>query len=143
MTNRTREALARPEVRKAFEEELIVGEANDTVIALLDSLGITQKELARRLGVSAGRVSQILSGAENLTLRSLGALGWALGVRFELAPAPMANRAGTPAESDPPPPAWLSRMRPQMSFDFRPLRLPPARKLPALRVVKPQEWQAA
>src|SRR5690606_27124167 len=96
-----------PETRRAFEEELLVGEATDTVAALVDSLGLSQEELAQRLGVSAGRVSQLLSGAENLTLRSLGALGWALGVRFNLQPSAMADRHGTPALDDPLAPAWL------------------------------------
>jgi len=103
-------ALQNPDVRRVFEEEVLVGEATDTVIGLLESLGLPRKELARRLGVSRGRVSQILSGEENLTLRSLGALGWALGMRFQLTPTPMADRRGTPATDDPPVPQWLSRM---------------------------------
>jgi transcriptional regulator with XRE-family HTH domain len=35
------------------------------------------------MGVSPGRVSQILSGDENLTLRTVGAVLDALGTRFE------------------------------------------------------------
>jgi transcriptional regulator with XRE-family HTH domain len=35
------------------------------------------------MGVSPGRVSQILSGDENLTLRTLGAVVKALGARIE------------------------------------------------------------
>lgn len=101
------EAMHDPEIRRVFEEELLVGEAIATVAALVDALGLSQKELAQRLGVSAGRVSRILSGEENLTLRSLGALGWALGVRFDLQPSAMADRHGTPALDDPPVPAWL------------------------------------
>ncbi|NRQ33461.1 helix-turn-helix transcriptional regulator [Nonomuraea sp. NN258] len=44
---------------------------------------ITRADLAASLGVSAGRVSQILSGDENLTLRTLGAVIDALGARLE------------------------------------------------------------
>ena len=99
--------LADPDVRRVFEEELLVGEATDTVAALVESLGLSQRELAARLGVSEGRVSQILSGGTNLTLRSLAGLGWALGVEFKLHPHAMADRRGTPSESDPPAPAWL------------------------------------
>jgi transcriptional regulator with XRE-family HTH domain len=132
-------ALADPEVRRTYEEELLFGEATDTVDALIESLKISQRELARRLGVSEGRVSQVLSGGENLTLRSLAALGWAVGVRFELRPVPMANRAGTPAESDPPAPAWLGALEKQPAVEFRTLRLPPVGKLamrkPDLRLV--------
>ena len=78
---RKRELLADPEIRRAYEEELLFGEATDTVTALVESLGLTQRELARRLGVSEGRVSQILSGKANLTLRSRAGLGARRAVR--------------------------------------------------------------
>lgn len=139
MSDRYGTALSNPVIRRVFEEELLVNEATDTVAGLLASFGITQKELAKRLAVSPGRVSQILSGAENLTLKSLGALGWALGVRFELSPTPMSDREGTPANADPPPPSWLDRLRPEADFNFRQISLPPAGKIsikPRLRVVR-------
>src|SRR6202034_4330642 len=44
--------------------------------------GITRADLAGRMGVSPGRVSQILGGGENLTLRTLAALSTALDARF-------------------------------------------------------------
>jgi transcriptional regulator with XRE-family HTH domain len=110
MSHKLNPALKDPEVRRVFEEEFLVGEATDTIAGMLESLGITQRELGERIGVSPGRVSQILSGEENLTLRSLGALAWALGVRFELRPVPMADRIGTPAVDDPPAPVWLGRL---------------------------------
>lgn len=46
--------------------------------------GLTRADLAARLGVSPGRVSQILSGGENLTMRTLAALSVALDARFDL-----------------------------------------------------------
>lgn len=129
MRNRTKEAMSNVAVRRAFEEELILDEATDTVSALLDSLGLTQRALADRLSVTPGRVSQILSGDENLTLKTLGALGWALGVRFEFMPSPMADRAGTPAKDDPEVPEWLSRLRPEATVNYGPLTLPPAERV--------------
>ena len=45
--------------------------------------GISRADLAARMGVSPGRVSQILSGGENLTLRTLSALAVALDARFD------------------------------------------------------------
>lgn len=101
--------LMNPGVRRAFEEELLVAEATDTLEAYLESTGITRKELATRLGISPGRVTQILSGGENLTLRSLASVAWALGLRLQMEAAPT-DRAGTPAENDPPAPRWLSRV---------------------------------
>ncbi|GLI01107.1 helix-turn-helix domain-containing protein [Phytohabitans aurantiacus] len=45
---------------------------------------ITRAELASTMGVSPGRVSQILSGDENLTLRTLGSVIDALGAEIDL-----------------------------------------------------------
>lgn len=104
------EALQDRDVRRTYEEEVLYNEATDTVEALLESLQITRKELAQRLGVSQRRVNQILSGSEDLTLRTLAALAWALGLRLELHATPMADRRGTPAEGDLDPPSWLSAL---------------------------------
>jgi transcriptional regulator with XRE-family HTH domain len=46
--------------------------------------GVTKSELARRLKLTPGRVSQILSGDENLTLRTLAMVCAALGAHFEM-----------------------------------------------------------
>jgi len=45
--------------------------------------GLSRAELASRMGVSPGRISQILGGGENLTLRTLAALATALDARFD------------------------------------------------------------
>ncbi len=45
--------------------------------------GLTRADLAARMGVSPGRVSQILGGGENLTPRTLAALSTALDARFD------------------------------------------------------------
>lgn len=125
MTDKFEELMADPQGRRAFEEELLIGDVTDTLEALLRSLRLTQRELARRLDVSDGRVSQMLAGTGNLTLRSLAAVGWALGMRLELQPKPMSNRIGTPAQSDPPAPAWLHRLGGTARIQFDPaLRVP-------------------
>lgn len=141
-----RDLLADPDVRRAFEEELLFGEVTDTVSGLVDAAGVSQRELARRLGVSEARISQILSGSENLTLRSVAALGWALGVRIGVSPSQMQNRAGTPAESDPPAPVWLNALKPQPEIVFRTVPSPKRRTSPQrrhLRVVDPGRGLAA
>jgi transcriptional regulator with XRE-family HTH domain len=50
---------------------------------------ISKRELAKRMGVTPGRVSQILAGDDNLTLRSLAAVCVALDAGFhaELVPS--------------------------------------------------------
>lgn len=101
----------RPTPRLTFERELLFGEAIETVAAMLASQGISQRELAERLGRSEARVSRILHGGENTTLKTIADLGYALGIRFALVPVPFADRDGTPAVDDPPAPDWLSRQR--------------------------------
>ncbi|MFF4222295.1 helix-turn-helix domain-containing protein [Streptomyces sp. L500] len=55
-----------------------------SLAGLLAERDMTRKELAEQLGVSPGRVSQILSGDENLTLRSLAAVAESLDATVEI-----------------------------------------------------------
>jgi transcriptional regulator with XRE-family HTH domain len=50
---------------------------------------VPRSELAQAMGVSPGRVSQILSGGENLTLRTLGSVVTALGARLDISIVPV------------------------------------------------------
>lgn len=100
-----------PSPRLIYERELLFGEAIETVAALLESQQISQRELAERIGRSEARVSRILRGGENTTLKTIADLGYALGIRFALVPVPFAERTGTPAEGDPPAPEWVARQR--------------------------------
>lgn len=97
--------------RLVFERELLYGEAVEIVAEVMEDHGISQSELARRLGRTPARVNHLLNGRENITLRTLADLGHALGLRFELAPIPFVDRSGTPASKDPPPPESLSKRR--------------------------------
>ena len=96
MTHDLDELMKDPEFRREYEKELLIGSFTDWMHDYLDEASVTRKELAERLGRSAGRVSQILAGSENLTLGSIADLGWALGIRFRLTGEPM-NREGTGA----------------------------------------------
>jgi predicted XRE-type DNA-binding protein len=93
----------------AFEQELLVGLTVDLMNALANASELTQRELADRLGITEGRMSQILSGDQNISLKKLAAFGWALGFRFELRPVALDDRRGTPAVDDPEPPQWVAR----------------------------------
>jgi transcriptional regulator with XRE-family HTH domain len=70
--------------------------------------GVSQRELARRLGRSEPWISRVLNERENTTLKTVADLGWALGLRFALAPQPL-KRDETPAGGDPELPEWLTR----------------------------------
>lgn len=73
------------DARRAFEEEILLGGVRKEISRRLDELHLRRRDLAQRLGVSEGRISQMLSGAENLTLKSLAGLALALDARFDLA----------------------------------------------------------
>ncbi len=47
--------------------------------SLMEADGISQSELARRMGVSPAQVTKILSGQENLGLKTIAKIGSALG----------------------------------------------------------------
>lgn len=67
-----------------IDEEMygLVTDLTNEVNWLMRERGLTRADLAARMGVSPGRVSQILGGGENLTLRTLAALSIALDARF-------------------------------------------------------------
>ena len=65
------------------QEELIL-EATEALARALQSSGLTQSELAGRLGKTKGFVSQILGGGKNLTLRTLADVAGALGYKVQI-----------------------------------------------------------
>jgi transcriptional regulator with XRE-family HTH domain len=65
------------------QEELIL-DATEALARALRSCGMTQSELAARLGKTKGFVSQILGGGKNLTLRTLADVAGALGCKVEI-----------------------------------------------------------
>jgi DNA-binding Xre family transcriptional regulator len=91
------------------------GQIEDEMLALITQLtneinwhmrerGLTRADLAARMGVSPGRVSQILGGGENLTLRTLAALSTALDARFDVELSPLKSgdtyTSGSPAQGE-------------------------------------------
>lgn len=68
----------------AFSEEEAVAQAAIVIAHILERDGVSQRELARRLKISEGRISQILSAEANLTVKTLARIGRALGYRLQL-----------------------------------------------------------
>ena|SRR5690348_6097910 len=93
--------------RREVERELLLGEVGETIGALLRELEISQRELATRMGLSESRVSRTIGAGENLTLRTVADLGFALGFRFHLAAEELPDRGQGPAANDGPLPKWL------------------------------------
>ena len=73
--------------RLVRQEELLLAVTEMLTQALHDA-GMTQAELARRLGRTPGYVSQVFGGGRNLTLRTVADIGAALSMRpaFKLTP---------------------------------------------------------
>jgi transcriptional regulator with XRE-family HTH domain len=68
------------------DEELtrLTMQVTDEITWRMRSLGLSRADLASRMGVSPGRVSQVLSGGENITLRTLASLAVAVDAQFEV-----------------------------------------------------------
>jgi len=69
---------------KAFAREELVYNTTEDILVLLEDLDITKNELARRLGKSRSYVTQLLSGARNMTLGSLSDICFALDAKPEI-----------------------------------------------------------
>ena len=69
-----------------IDEEMhdLVTQLTNEITWHMKERGLSRADLAARMGVSPGRVSQILGGGENLTLRTLAALTSALDARFDV-----------------------------------------------------------
>lgn len=70
--------------RQAYERQSLLFQVRDEVEKAMTKQGVTQAQLAKEMGVSEGRVSQILAGDQNLTVKTLAALSASLGLHFQL-----------------------------------------------------------
>ncbi|MYE46386.1 MAG: helix-turn-helix transcriptional regulator [Chloroflexi bacterium] len=61
-----------------YEFDKLAVEVGEQIFARMEELGMTQADLARQMGVSRARISQILRGNDNLTLKSI--VGVAIGL---------------------------------------------------------------
>ena len=81
-----------------YQFDLLMVDVGEAIGAAMAREALTGKELAKRLNVSPARVSQILSGADNLTLKSLvsvaGALGLNVSISFATDESPGISAAG-------------------------------------------------
>jgi len=66
---------------RAFAKEELVYNVTEDLLVILEDMEITKKELANRLGKSKSFVSQVLSGARNMTLGTLSDICFALEIK--------------------------------------------------------------
>ena len=55
----------------------------EDILVAMEDLGITKSELARRLGLSKPRITQLLSGSSNMTIGTLSDIAVELGLNLD------------------------------------------------------------
>ena len=68
-----------PEGARSLRQEEFILEVTEQICKLMKHEGISRQKLAERMGKSKGRISQLLDGEANLTLRTLSDIFAALG----------------------------------------------------------------
>jgi len=68
---------------EGLAEELKAVDVAADLTLLLNHAGVSRADLARKLGWSRARVSQVLSGQENITVQTIAAVAGALGYTFD------------------------------------------------------------
>lgn len=59
------------EGKKLLNQERLIVKVTERFLELMERQDVTQKDLAKRLGVKPPRISKLLSGKSNMTLRTL------------------------------------------------------------------------
>ena len=76
---------------RLYAREGLVYNVTEDILVAMDDLGVTKKELARRLGKSASFVTQTLSGARNMTLGTLSDICFELGFEPRVTAMPVSS----------------------------------------------------
>lgn len=69
---------------KGLAEELKTVDVAADLTLLLRHAGMSREDLASKLGWSTDRISQVLSGHENITVQTIAAVAGALGYTFDV-----------------------------------------------------------
>ena len=70
--------LASKSEQRIYARESLVYNVTEDILVLLEDLDVTKNELAKRMGKSRSYVTQVLSGARNMTLGTLSDICFAL-----------------------------------------------------------------
>lgn len=78
--------IKRPAYNKEviFEQELLYHSITNQVALYMQDNSISQHDVAEKIGLSEARISNILNGDANITLRTTASLAYAVGMRFEV-----------------------------------------------------------
>jgi predicted XRE-type DNA-binding protein len=88
LLNQLDDLLADERDQVAYKHELAISRFTNDIARLMAEQSVSQSELARRLGVSRARVSQLMRHASSPTLRTMVEVAAALGcdVNVDVAP---------------------------------------------------------
>jgi transcriptional regulator with XRE-family HTH domain len=82
--SKLRKKLEARKDNRRYQETRFILEVIDKIQECLNGTDLKKKDVAEKLDVSKGRVSQFFSGQKNLTLRTLASLLWAMDKRPRL-----------------------------------------------------------
>ena len=69
------------ENQRIYSQEELIVDLSDSLHEIMSQKGVTQKEIAKKLGLSKARISKLFSGKSNMTLRTLSDICFALDVK--------------------------------------------------------------
>ena len=101
VTERFSDLLQRAELSDAFQIDRLKVEISERIYNAMNQQGVSNAELARRLGKSRAYVTKLLRGTTNFTLESLVRIGRALSceVEFELLPKHAQTKASAASKA--------------------------------------------
>lgn len=70
--------------KKAYAREDLIFNVTEDLLVMMEDIGISKAELAKKLGKSKSYVTQVLSGSRNMTLGSFSDICFALGFKPEI-----------------------------------------------------------
>jgi transcriptional regulator with XRE-family HTH domain len=96
---------------KLVAQEVLITQATEEIWRAMEEAGINKAELAKKMGVTKGHISQILNGSRNMTLRTLADICFALDYQLTLSLEPKINKVERKAVGQEIAPAKPSKLR--------------------------------
>ena len=75
-----------PQNMRLFQQRMLILECTELVCEMMEEKGITRKEIADKLGKTTGYITRILNGPDNMTLKTISDIMWAMDLTLCVAP---------------------------------------------------------
>lgn len=89
INNRYKEALAKAKETPGYWIEKSLLDVAGRLLARMKELGVSQKDLADKMGKKAPYINRVLSGKHNVTIETLGEAAFALGMTVDVSFQPI------------------------------------------------------